>query len=78
MLRNSILESPLIVVEGSFSRYVDVATIQDGDSVLYKYHQKVGRGVYGVPSRISEKREGGPLEASTVVGMLVPLATAQS
>ena len=58
MLRNSILEGPLIVVERSFRRYVDVATIQDGDSVLYKYHQKVGRGVYG-PSRIAEKTRGG-------------------
>jgi hypothetical protein len=54
MLRNSTLESPLIVVEDSFSRYVDVATIQGGGSLLYNYHQKVGRGIYGVPSRIAE------------------------
>jgi hypothetical protein len=78
MSRNCILEGPLIVVEGSFGRCVDLATVQDGDSILYKYHQKVGRGVH-CPSRIAAgKREGGPLEASNVVGMLVSLATAHS
>ena len=45
MLRNSPLASLLIVLEGSSSISMNLASTQDSGSVLYKCHQKVEWGV---------------------------------